>query len=138
MLMEVNNMLREQLDQTTRANQSLCGEVQRTRDDVKRFQEAVEQKETERRDQESAFNEYFDTEHGRLLALWRSIVGCRRQFVEIKGQVEREINTLRSDCTRSARACQTACDSLRTNLQSEQNKLQVRPVVYGTQPTHEL
>ncbi|KAF6779881.1 hypothetical protein AHF37_00643 [Paragonimus kellicotti] len=117
-LASVNTMLREQLDQVTQANQALSSENQRTREEAARFKEHLERREAEWRDEEAAFNDYFTMEHGRLLTLWRAVVACRRQFVEVKGQVEREINSARADVSRMARISQTACENFATNLRA--------------------
>ncbi|CAL8079433.1 unnamed protein product [Calicophoron daubneyi] len=117
-LASVNTMLREQLDQATQANQSLSSENQRFREEAARFREILERREAEWRDEEAAFNDYFTMEHNRLLTLWRAVVACRRQFVEIKGQVEREIGSARSDVSRIARTCQAACENFASNLRA--------------------
>ncbi|KAF8570382.1 hypothetical protein P879_07079 [Paragonimus westermani] len=117
-LASVNTMLREQLDQVTQANQALSSENQRTREEATRFKEHLERREAEWRDEEAAFNDYFTMEHGRLLTLWRAVVACRRQFAEVKGQVEREINSARADVSRMARISQTACENFATNLRA--------------------
>ncbi|KAF5401238.1 Rootletin [Paragonimus heterotremus] len=117
-LASVNTMLREQLDQITQANQALSSENQRTREEAARLKEHLERREAEWRDEEAAFNDYFTMEHGRLLTLWRAVVACRRQFVEVKGQVEREINSARADVSRMARISQTACENFATNLRA--------------------
>ncbi|GAA53596.1 rootletin [Clonorchis sinensis] len=123
-LVSVNNMLREQLDQTTQANQTLSCENRRIRDEASRFKEILERREAEWRDEEAAFNEYFTTEHGRLLTLWRAVVACRRQFVDVKGQVEREISSARADVNRLARASQAAFENFAANVKNTEAQQQ--------------
>lgn len=83
----VNGMLRDQLDQATAVNQSLTSDVQKLTDDWQRAKEELERREAEWRDEEQSFNEYFSTEHSRLLALWRDVVSYRRQYNDLKSQV---------------------------------------------------
>ncbi|KAH8850723.1 Rootletin [Schistosoma japonicum] len=114
----VNTMLREQLDQVTNANQTLSSDLQRMKEEVTRLRDVLERREAEWRNEEAAFNDYFTMEHGRLLALWRAVVACRRQFVEVRGQVEREIGSARVELSRVSRICQTACENFASNLRT--------------------
>lgn len=123
-------MLREQLDQTSQSNQTLVAESQRLREEASRFRELLERREAEWRNEEAAFNDYFTMEHGRLLTLWRAVVGCRRQFVEIKGQVEREISSARADIARMSRACQSACENFASNLRATEAKNEVHSFIH--------
>ena len=36
-----------------------------------------------------SFHSYFNSEHGRLLLLWRQVVGFRRHVCELKSNTER-------------------------------------------------
>ncbi|CAH8473751.1 unnamed protein product [Heterobilharzia americana] len=114
----VNTMLREQLDQATHANQTLSSDLQRIKEEATRLRDILERREAEWRNEEAAFNDYFTMEHGRLLALWRAVVACRRQFVEVRGQVEREIGSARVELSRVSRICQTACENFASNLRT--------------------
>ncbi|CAH8478084.1 unnamed protein product [Schistosoma curassoni] len=114
----VNSMLREQLDQATHANQTLSSDLQRIKEDASRLRDVLERREAEWRNEEAAFNDYFTMEHGRLLALWRAVVACRRQFVEVRGQVEREIGSARVELSRVSRICQSACENFASNLRT--------------------
>ncbi|CAH8460381.1 unnamed protein product [Schistosoma turkestanicum] len=114
----VNTMLREQLDQATHANQTLSAELQRIKEEATCLRDVLERREAEWKNEEAAFNDYFTMEHGRLLALWRAVVACRRQFVEVRGQVEREIGSARVELSRISRVCQTACENFASNLRT--------------------
>lgn len=50
----------------------------------------LEKREIDWQNEETAFNEYFATEHNRLLALWREVVGLRRAFAELRHQTARD------------------------------------------------
>ncbi|CAH8827889.1 unnamed protein product [Trichobilharzia szidati] len=118
----VNTMLREQLDQATHTNQTLSSDLSRIKEEASRLREVLERREAEWRNEEAAFNDYFTMEHGRLLALWRAVVACRRQFVEVRGQVEREIGAARVELSRVSRVCQTACENFASNLRTMETR----------------
>ena len=73
-------MLRDQLDQATSANAALTSDVQRLSLELQRTRDELDDREAEWRREEQVFNDYYTTEHARLLALWRQVVAFRRQF----------------------------------------------------------
>lgn len=77
---QVNRMLRDQLDQATSANAALTSDVQRLSLELQRTRDELDGREAEWRREEQVFNDYYTTEHARLLALWRQVVAFRRQF----------------------------------------------------------
>ena len=77
---QVNRMLRDQLDQATSANAALTSDVQRLSLELQRTRDELDAREAEWRREEQVFNDYYTTEHARLLALWRQVVAFRRQF----------------------------------------------------------
>jgi len=59
-----------------------------------------------------AFNDYYTTEHNRLLTLWRDVVSVKRLFTEVQATTERDLGKLRSDLALTAGEMTTACNSL--------------------------
>jgi len=81
-LQHVNNMLREQLEQATSANQQLTLDVQKLTADWNKARE-----ELEARDEEE--QAYFSNEHVRLMDMWKTMNNFRRQFNEMKSATQR-------------------------------------------------
>ena len=81
-LQHVNNMLREQLDQATSANQQLTLDIQKLTADWNKARE-----ELEARDEEE--QAYFANEHVRLMDMWKTMNNFRRQFNEMKSATQR-------------------------------------------------
>ena len=81
-IQHVNNMLRDQLEQATSANQQLTMDIQKLTADWNKARE-----ELETRDEEE--QAYFANEHTRLMDLWKSLNGFRRQFNEMKSSTQR-------------------------------------------------
>ena len=50
----------------------------------------LEKREADWETEETAFNEYFASEHNRLLALWREVVALRRSFAELRHHTTRD------------------------------------------------
>ena len=123
----VNAMLREQLDQTTQANQSLTADIHKLTQDWQRASEDLDTKEREWREEEQSFNEYFSNEHSRLLNLWRAVVAFRRQFSEMKISMERDLSHVRADIGRAARSLHLALSANQSNqdTQSQVNKKKI-------------
>ena len=75
-------MLREQLEQANQTNNSLNMEVQKLTADWNKAKEELEQREEEEQ-------KYFSEEHDRLVTLWQTVNGFRRQFNEMKIQAQK-------------------------------------------------
>uniref|UniRef100_A0A671M418 Rootletin-like coiled-coil domain-containing protein n=1 Tax=Sinocyclocheilus anshuiensis TaxID=1608454 RepID=A0A671M418_9TELE len=88
-LSAVNAMLREQLEQAGLANEALSQDIRRLTADWTKAREELEQRESDWRREEESFHSYFSSEHSRLLALWRQVVGFRRHVCELKSATER-------------------------------------------------
>ncbi|XP_026550222.1 rootletin-like, partial [Notechis scutatus] len=87
-LAQVNAMLREQLEQANVANQALSEDIRKLTMDWTKAREELQQREAEWRREEESFNDYFSSEHSRLLTLWRQAVSLRRHFSETKSMTE--------------------------------------------------
>ncbi|KAJ7382567.1 hypothetical protein OS493_034203 [Desmophyllum pertusum] len=108
-LQHVNNMLREQLEQATSANQQLTLDIQKLTSDWNKARE-----ELEARDEEE--QAYFANEHVRLMDMWKTMNNFRRQFNEMKSATQRDLSSVRADVTKSVRVVQGACMDLDKNL----------------------
>lgn len=71
-------------------------------------------KEEEWKEEELAFNEYYTSEHNRLLNLWRDVVSVKRLYAEMKSSTERDLSKLRNKIVLSSSEIATACNN--TNL----------------------
>jgi Ciliary rootlet component, centrosome cohesion len=72
-----------------------------------------------------SFNDYFTVNHGRLLALWRTVVAYRRQFADMKAATERDVMSMRNEVGRLSRTMNSACLNLNANLQNTDLQNQV-------------
>lgn len=98
-LMQLNNMFREQLEESHNTNESLTADLQKLTNDWEALREEIIIKEDEWKDEEQAFNDYYSTEHTRLLNLWRDVVSVKRLFIDTQMITERDLNRLKSDIT---------------------------------------
>uniref|UniRef100_A0A8C2U5N0 Rootletin-like coiled-coil domain-containing protein n=1 Tax=Coturnix japonica TaxID=93934 RepID=A0A8C2U5N0_COTJA len=90
-LVQVNSMLREQLEQANVANAALSEDIRKLTADWARARGELEQREAQWRREEESFNTYFSNEHGRLLTLWRQAVAFRRHFSQLRAATERSV-----------------------------------------------
>lgn len=66
-------------------------------------------KEDEWKDEEQAFNEYYSSEHNRLLNLWRDVVSMKRLFIDVQGTTERDLGKLKTEIENFGRDVTLAC-----------------------------
>ncbi|KAF5404043.1 Rootletin [Paragonimus heterotremus] len=123
-LSRANELLRDQLDQAVQANQGLSQDVARLTLAWRHAAQQLDKRETEWREEESAFNDYFAAEHSRLLALWRAVVGLRRQFGDLRQQTDRDLTQARSELVRSTRNIQAVCGNLEINIRANEVQTQ--------------
>ncbi|KAF8569989.1 hypothetical protein P879_06156 [Paragonimus westermani] len=102
-LSRANELLRDQLDQAVQANQGLSQDVARLTLAWRHAAQQLDKRETEWREEESAFNDYFAAEHSRLLALWRAA---------------------RNELFRSTRNIQAVCGNLEINIRANEVQTQ--------------
>ncbi|KAL7976178.1 hypothetical protein Chor_008275, partial [Crotalus horridus] len=115
-LAQVNAMLREQLEQANVANQALSEDIRKLTMDWTKAREELQQREAEWRREEESFNNYFSSEHSRLLTLWRRVVSLRRHFSETKSMTERDLSALKSELSQAGRAVHATCLNLSGRL----------------------
>lgn len=96
-LMQLNNTLREQLEESRHTNESLTSDLQKLTNDWEELREEMMIKEDEWKDEEQAFNDYYSTEHNRLLNLWRDVVAIKRLFMEVQSTTEKDLSKLKSE-----------------------------------------
>ena len=81
-LQHVNDMLREQLEQATTANNQLTVESQKLRSELHKISEELEQREVEE-------EKYFSEEHEKLMSLWTAMNTFRMSFNEMKIETQK-------------------------------------------------
>ncbi|KAL5103761.1 Rootletin [Taenia crassiceps] len=115
-----NEVLQDQLEEATVANQGLSRDVAQLTQAWRQATQQLEKREADWQNEETAFNEYFATEHNRLLALWREVVGLRRAFDELRHQTARDFTQMNSEIMRMGQSLQSACSALGNNLKAAQ------------------
>ncbi|XP_016381838.1 rootletin-like [Sinocyclocheilus rhinocerous] len=120
-LSAVNAMLREQLEQAGLANEALSQDIRRLTADWTKAREELEQRESDWRREEESFHSYFSSEHSRLLALWRQVVGFRRHVCELKSATERDLCEVRNELASVAQSVQLQCVRVCADLRSRED-----------------
>ncbi|CAF4135726.1 unnamed protein product, partial [Rotaria sp. Silwood2] len=108
-LVQLNTMLREQLDQAHLTNQQLSEELRRTTTELQKLREDFTQKAHDWKQEERVFNQFCNKEHNHMYELWRDIVTFRKQFIELKGTTERDLMRVRNDLAQTGRSLTSAC-----------------------------
>lgn len=121
--MRFNKTLRDQLEESHHTNEALTSDLQKLTNDWEEMREEMLLKEEEWKDEEQAFNDYYSSEHNRLLNLWRDVVSMKRLFMDIQSTTERDLTKLKSDIGSIARDMSLACT--RVDLNTNENKLAV-------------
>lgn len=71
------------------------------------------------------FNRHYDNEHNLIYELWRDIVAFRKQFTELKGTTERDLNRVKSDLAQTGRSLTSACFGFLTAAKTAETQGQV-------------
>ncbi|VDQ11899.1 unnamed protein product [Trichobilharzia regenti] len=82
------------MEQAVQANQGLSQDVARLTLAWRHAAQQLDKRESEWREEESAFNDYFAAEHSRLLSLWRAVVALRRQFADLRQQTDKDLTNM--------------------------------------------
>lgn len=115
-LLEVNAALKSQLEESHRTNEALTNDLQKLGNDWEILREEMAIKEEEWKEEESAFNEYYTSEHNRLLNLWRDVVSLKRIFSEMKSTTERDLGKYHSKLSTLTNEMNTACTSVNMSM----------------------
>ncbi|XP_061705180.1 rootletin [Cydia pomonella] len=96
-LVNQNNLLRDQLEESHQLNEALTNDLQKLTNDWEALRDEMTVKEDEWKDEEQAFNDYYTSEHNRLLSLWREVVSVKRFFSELQSTTERDLYRVKND-----------------------------------------
>ncbi|XP_012540791.1 rootletin [Monomorium pharaonis] len=110
-LLQLNASLKDQLEESHQTNEALTNDLQKLSNDWDILREELAIKEDEWKEEEQAFNEYYISEHNRLLNLWRDVVSVKRLFAEMKSTTERDLSKLRNEIISSSKEMTSACNS---------------------------
>ncbi|XP_052739750.1 rootletin [Bicyclus anynana] len=102
-LVSQNNLLRDQLEESHQLNEALTNDLQKLTNDWEALRDEMSIKEDEWKDEEQAFNDYYSSEHNRLLNLWREVVSVKRFFSELQTSTERDLYKVKNDIDSAAR-----------------------------------
>ncbi|KAG7207976.1 hypothetical protein KM043_009556 [Ampulex compressa] len=131
-LLQLNTSLKDQLEESHQTNEALTNDLQKLSNDWDVLREELAIKEDEWKEEEQAFNEYYTSEHNRLLNLWRDVVSVKRLFAEMKSATERDISKMRNDIVSTFSDVATACNSTSFAM-----KIQARAQPVISQQMHE-
>ncbi|CAB3222355.1 unnamed protein product [Arctia plantaginis] len=92
-----NTLLRDQLEESHQLNEALTADLQKLTNDWEGLRDEMAIKEDEWKDEEQAFNDYYSSEHNRLLSLWREVVSVKRHFSELQTNTERDLYRVKND-----------------------------------------
>ncbi|XP_032664691.1 rootletin isoform X3 [Odontomachus brunneus] len=126
-LLQLNTSLKDQLEESHQTNETLTNDLQKLSNDWDILREELAIKEDEWKEEEQAFNEYYTSEHNRLLNLWRDVVSVKRLFAEMKSATERDLSKLRNKVTSSSNDIISACNSTSFTMRLQASAMQSTP-----------
>ncbi|XP_055612940.1 rootletin isoform X2 [Uranotaenia lowii] len=115
-LMVENSCLRQQLEESQRTNDSLTNDLQKLTSDWESLRDELLSKEDEWKEEEQAFNDYYNNEHTRLLKMWREVVNVKRMFKEMSSTTKMELGRMHLELTGTGREVAGACSGVSVNL----------------------
>ncbi|XP_020817454.1 rootletin isoform X1 [Drosophila serrata] len=90
-IMAQNSALRQQLEESNRTNEALTNDLQKLTNDWAGLRDELLIKEDEFKEEEQAFKDYYNSEHNRLLKMWREVVAVKRSFKEMQTAMKAEV-----------------------------------------------
>lgn len=123
-LLQLNVSLKDQLEESHQTNEALTNDLQKLSNDWDILREELAIKEDEWKEEEQAFNEYYISEHNRLLNLWRDVVSVKRLFAEMKSTTERDLSKLRNEIISSSNEVTSACNSTNFTMKLQASAVQ--------------
>ncbi|KAG8131908.1 hypothetical protein E2320_009795 [Naja naja] len=96
----VNILLRKHLDKANEVNGALQEDINKLTDDWSRAKIELEHKESDWHKERELFEHYRQSEHDRILGIWRQVVTLRRHFLEMKTATDRDLSELKADQVR--------------------------------------
>uniref|UniRef100_A0A8D8KZD4 Rootletin n=2 Tax=Culex pipiens TaxID=7175 RepID=A0A8D8KZD4_CULPI len=115
-LMVENSCLRQQLEESQRTNDALTNDLQKLTCDWEALRDELLSKEDEWKEEEQAFNEYYNNEHTRLLKMWREVVNVKRMFKEMASTTKMELGRMHLELSGTGREVTGACSGVSVNL----------------------
>ncbi|KAM8707256.1 hypothetical protein ACLKA7_011364 [Drosophila subpalustris] len=86
-----NSALRQQLEESNRTNEALTNDLQKLTNDWASMRDELLVKEDEFKEEEQAFKDYYNSEHNRLLKMWREVVAVKRAFKDMQSAMKSEV-----------------------------------------------
>ncbi|CAF4083580.1 unnamed protein product [Rotaria magnacalcarata] len=122
---QLNKMLRGQLDQAHLTNQQLTDDLRRNTIELQKLREDFTQKARDWQQEERILNQFYNKEHNLMYELWRDVVSFRKEFSELKGITERDLNRVRTDLAQTGRSLTSACFGFLTTSKTTETQGQV-------------
>lgn len=120
----MNASLKDQLEEAHQTNEALTNDLQKLSNDWDALRDEMTIKEDEWKEEEQAFNDYYTSEHNRLLNLWRDVVSVKRLFSEMKNATKRDLSKLQNEITLTSREMASACSSTNFAMKMQTNNAQ--------------
>ncbi|XP_058802315.1 rootletin [Phymastichus coffea] len=110
-LLQLNVSLKDQLEESHSTNEALTSDLQKLSSEWDALREELSLKEAEWKEEELAFNEYFNSEYNKLHCLWNDAVSLKRLYSDMKFATERDLSKLRGHLNSAVSDTVAACSS---------------------------
>ncbi|XP_058981503.1 rootletin-like, partial [Musca domestica] len=122
-LMTQNNALRQQLIESNRTNEALTNDLQKLTNDWSNLRDELLVKEDEFKEEEQAFKDYYNSEHNRLLKMWREIVAVKRAFKDMQTAMRNEVTKMGLEVNGAVKDINSTCNNVAFNHQQAKRLL---------------
>ncbi|KAM7361554.1 ciliary rootlet coiled-coil, rootletin isoform 2-T5 [Cochliomyia hominivorax] len=116
-LLVQNNALRQQLIESNRTNEALTNDLQKLTNDWSNLRDELMVKEDEFKEEEQAFKDYYNSEHNRLLKMWREVVAVKRAFKDMQTAMKNEVAKMGLEVNSAAKDINSTCGNVAFNMQ---------------------
>lgn len=133
-----NNALRQQLEESNHTNEALTNDLQKLTNDWSNMRDELMAKEDEFKEEEQvlvrlmfdlqewvavvllhlqAFKDYCNSEHNRLLKMWREVVAVKRAFGDIETAMKNEVSKMGLEINSTTKELLASCGGVAFNVQ---------------------
>ncbi|XP_075157962.1 ciliary rootlet coiled-coil, rootletin [Haematobia irritans] len=116
-LLTQNNNLRQQLIESNRTNEALTNDLQKLTNDWSNLRDELLVKEDEFKEEEQAFKDYYNSEHNRLLKMWREVVAVKRAFKDMQTAMKNEVAKMGLEVNGVVKDINSTCSNVCFNHQ---------------------
>lgn len=121
-LLAKNEYLRQQLEESNRTNLALTNDLHKLTIDWDHLRDELSHKEDEWKEDEQAFNDYYNSEQSHLVEMGQDVGAMRRSFRELQTSMRNDLHRMQQEISHTSREMTSACSVVADQLRKDSQK----------------